>query len=378
MRKILHLFGRMNRGGAELRTLEVMRYLGSKHILMHFGSLSGLSGDLDNEICDLGGKVHLLPLYTPGFPLKYIRLLRQQRYDIVQSHVHYPSGFLLQLAAYVGVPTRITSFRNSQDGKGNSPSRRMQRLILKHLIQRYSTHVVAVSASAMTSAWWPDWCRDPRCQVIYNGIDPKRFQNLEEPAMIRQEFQIDLEADLYIHVGRLDAVKNHHRLLMIFKEIVKQRSKSCLLLVGRGENELGKMLRETVAKSGLEKQVVFAGLRSDIPHLLNAADCMIFPSLYEGLPGAVLEASAAGIPVLASDLPVIQEIAAFLSNVKSLSLDETNETWALKATSLLLAGKQKDLDKKMIRKQFASSPFTIASCSLAYQKLWLNSSRNHV
>jgi glycosyltransferase involved in cell wall biosynthesis len=377
MRKILHLFGQMNRGGAELRTLEVMRSLEPNQLVMHFASLSGFSGDLDNEICALGGEVYLLPLYSTNFPLKYIRLLRQQRYDIVQSHVHYPSGFLLQLAAYAGVPTRIASFRSSQDGKGNSLSRRLHRLMLKHLIQRYSTHIVAVSASAMVGAWRSDWQRDPRCQVVYNGIDPNRFRSLEKPAMIRQEFQIDSEADLYIHIGRLDAVKNHFRLLMIFKEIVKRHNRSCLLLVGRGENELEKTLREAVAESGLGKQVVFAGLRSDIPRLLNAADCMIFPSLYEGLPGAVLEASAAGVPVLASDLPAIQEIAAFLSNVKSLPLTETNETWALKATSLLLASKQKESDKEMIREQFASSPFTIAASSLAYKKLWLNGSRNH-
>jgi glycosyltransferase involved in cell wall biosynthesis len=373
MLKILHLFGQMNRGGAELRTLEVMRHLDAQQFIMHYASLSGLRGDLDNEICQLGGDVHLLPLYRPDFPLKYIQLLREHRYDIVQSHIHHPSGFLLCLAAWAGVPVRITNYRNSNDGRENTATRRIQKSILKYLIDRYSTHILAVSASAMAGAWRADWQNDPRCQVIYNGIDPHVFQDFEEPDIIRQEFQIDCEADLYIHVGRLDEAKNHQRLLTIFREISKQRENSYLLLIGRGDNEIEAFLRETIANTSLEKRVVFAGLRTDVPRLLKAADYMIFPSLYEGLPGAVLEAAAAGVPVLASNLPVVQEIATFLPSIKGMSLDETNETWAAEATTSLLAHKQNSSGKEIIRKQFVTSPFTIASCAAAYEQIWFSS-----
>lgn len=372
MQKILHIFGRMNRGGAELRTIDVMRHLSSDQFVMHYTSLSGATGDLDNEIVKLGGNVHLLPLHRLDFPVSFVRLLRQQQYDVVQSHVHHPSGFLLWLASWAGVPMRITNFRNSDDGKADTLTRRTRRSLLKYLINQYSTHIVAVSASAMAGAWRTDWQKDPRCQVIYNGIDLNIFESLEGPDIIRQEFQVESEADLYIHVGRLEQAKNHQRLLAIFAEIVKQRENSYLLLVGRGGNSIEASLREIVAATALENRVIFTGLRSDIPRLLNAANLMIFPSLYEGLPGAVLEASAAGVPVLASTLPVIQEIEAFLPGVSSMSLEQTNEAWAEKAIALLLAHKQNPTSKESLRRRFVVSPFTVTSCASAYKQIWLN------
>lgn len=362
----------MNRGGAELRTIEVMRHLASERFVMHYASLSGAAGDLDDEIFELGGTVHLLPLYHLDFPSSFIQLLRQQQYNVVQSHVHHPSGFLLWLAAWAGVPVRITNFRSSDDGRGNTLPRRTRRSLLKFLIYRYSTHILAVSAAAMAGAWRADWQSDPRCQVIYNGIDLNDFKDLEEPDIIRQELQIDSEADIYIHVGRLEQAKNHQRLVAIFTEIVKRHEDSYLLLVGRGDNAIEMLLRESITNTALEKRIIFAGLRSDVPRLLNAADFMIFPSLYEGLPGAVLEASAAGVPVLASNLPVIREIATFLPGIKSMPLDETNEVWAREAITLLLAHKQNRYGKETLRQQFATSPFTIASCASAYKQIWLN------
>jgi hypothetical protein len=102
-RNILHLFGRMDRGGAEMRTLDVMRRADRGRFRLHFCALSGRRGELDEEIRSLGGEVHLLPL-SASFPWKFRRLLREGRFDVVHSHVHYPSGYLLRLAAKEGTP----------------------------------------------------------------------------------------------------------------------------------------------------------------------------------------------------------------------------------------------------------------------------------
>jgi glycosyltransferase involved in cell wall biosynthesis len=368
--RILLLFGRMNRGGAETRTVEIMRHLDRRQYQLDFCALSGQPGDMDKEIREMGGEVHLLPLYKLDFPLKFIRLLRQQRYDVVQSNVHYPSGFLLWLAALANVPNRITSFRTSHDGNSNTLVRRFQRAVMSYMIQRYSTHIVAVSDAAMSSAWRFDWQRDPRCRIIYNGIDLDCFQNLGDPVITRQEFEIDTKTELYIHVGRFSEAKNHERLLSIFAEIVKQREKSTLLLVGRGGNEIEICLRKRIIDCGLENHVVFAGLRNDVPRLLHAADLMLLPSLWEGLPGVVLEAAAAGLPVLSSNLPVIREISDLLSRVKSMSLESTDEQWAAKAVSFLAETKHDDVGRELARQSFTSSGFDITSSVLAYKQVW--------
>src|SRR5436190_1275673 len=81
---ILHLFGRMDRGGAEMRTLELMRHVDRDRFRLEFCALSGEAGDLDEEIRSLGGRVHLLRLGA-SFGWKFRRLLRERRFDVVQS-----------------------------------------------------------------------------------------------------------------------------------------------------------------------------------------------------------------------------------------------------------------------------------------------------
>src|SRR5207244_3933921 len=117
----------------------------------------------------LGGQVHYVPLGA-AFPARFRRLLRERGYDVVQSHVHYFSGLILRLAADERIPVRITHFRNTDDGRRSTLPRVAYRLLNRFWINRYSTHILAVSRGAMSAAWpWHE--RDPRCRVLYNGLD---------------------------------------------------------------------------------------------------------------------------------------------------------------------------------------------------------------
>src|SRR5579864_7335487 len=93
--RVLHIFGRLDRGGAEMRTLEVMRALDRARWGFEFCCLSGLPGELDEEARSLGGKVHLLHL-GPTFPLRFRALLRANGFQAVHSHIHWPSGYVLR------------------------------------------------------------------------------------------------------------------------------------------------------------------------------------------------------------------------------------------------------------------------------------------
>ena len=367
--KILHIFGQMERGGAELRTIEIMRHLDSNNFSLHFCVLSGLPGELDETIRSLNGKVHYIRLYSLQFPWRFYQLLKQEHYDIVHSHVHYPSGFILFLAALAGVPGRITHFRSSHDGQGNSFRRRIQRRALKVFINQFSTSILAVSETAMVSAWENDWHSDPRCQVIYNGIDPDLFISNcsdipENLGLKNREW-----SNLYIHVGRFDAAKNHQRLLAIFAMVAQIDLKAHLLLVGQGDNELEQIAREFVEVECLQERITFAGNRDDVPRLLSAADIMIFPSKWEGLPGAVLEACAAGKPVLASDIPVILEIAKYLPQIHYLPLETPDIVWANEAQKYCLNGKQPAI-RYQAKLAFGESPFTIQSAVRLQKAIW--------
>ncbi len=365
--RILHVFSRMDRGGAEMRTLELLRKIDPARFTFEFCATSGERGELDAEIAKLGGKVHHLALGL-GFAPRFAALLREGRFDVVHSHLLHTSGWMLQLARKARVPVRVAHFRSTDSGRSNSVRRRAQRWLLSRLIDAHATHILAVSEAAMNACWRAGWQQDARCTVIYNGLDLAPFQAPLDTAMVRAEFGIAPDAPFYIHVGNLRPPKNHARLLEIFASIAAAQPQAWLLLAGKGGNDIEAALRATLAQRGLAERVIFAGERDDVPRLLRAADLMIFPSRWEGLPGAVLEASAAGVPVLASRLPVIAEIERYLPLLKSLSLEDGNEVWAAAAGAQNRAA---TLEARAgAARDFANGPFNVDTCLAAHARVW--------
>lgn len=368
--KILHVFARMNCGGAERRTLELMRAIDPGEIRMDFCALSGLPGVLDHEIRALGGKVHRLPLKQVGFGRAFRELLVREGYDVVHSHVHYPSGWILRLAHQAGVARRIVHFRSDSDGRPDAWARRMVRWGLQYLVDRYATDIVAVSRSAMERAWTPNWPADPRCRVIYNGLDLSRFPDPADVAKVwatRERLGILPEKPLCIHVGSVRPPKNHERLLRIFRAVQERRAGAMLMLVGDTLDQTA-WLAERLFSLGLGPSVRVLGRRDDVPELLAASDVMIFPSLWEGLPGAVLESLAAGTPTTASALPCILEIAHFLPGVRAIPLSESDERWADIIAAMMRPVIE---DRVAVRRSFQASPFTLEYHVSRMRKLWL-------
>ncbi len=367
--RVLHIFGRLAQGGAETRTLELLGRLDPREYQVDFCSLSTQPAELDHQARQWGSTIHRLGLRHWGFSSRFRNLLRQERYDVVHSHVHLASGFLLRLAAQCNVPVRITHFRSTDDGHADTPLRAAYRRLMRRWIDRYSTHILGVSQWALTCAWKPDWQSDPRCQVIYNGLDETRFQDREATLSIRHEFGIDEKVPLYLHVGRITEAKNHLRLIDLFATLREYQPNARLLLVGRGAPELEERVRQRITARALEKAILCTGGRTDVPRFLAAADAMIFPSLWEGLPGAVLEACLVGTPVVASDLPCIREIAAQLPGVHCLPLAASNEQW----TRAVLQAAREKRPKDQAFRQFAQSVFTLERCARSICQVWQTS-----
>ena len=334
MRKVLHIFGRMDRGGAELRTLDLMRQTALSGYEFHFATLAPGPGALDAEIGRLNGQVHSCPLGLT-FPLRFRELLHEGRFDIVHSHVHHFSGYILRLASKEGVPARIAHFWSTGDGQQPTFRRRAQRVLTRRWVDSHATAIVAVSQGAMRYAWRDDWSRDSRCTVVYGGLDLRDFCPTDDKASRRRLLDIGADDTLIVHVGTMSSFKNQERLVRIFGELHRRRPACHLLLVGRDGDGTRQRVEQMVRVMGLTGNVTIAGERDDVAGLLIAADLMIFPSIREGLPGAILEACAAGTPVVASDLPGITEVAAVCPPVVCLSLAASDQEWVATAERLL-------------------------------------------
>jgi glycosyltransferase involved in cell wall biosynthesis len=329
---VLHVFGRMNRGGAESRTMEVMRRLDPARHQLLFCALSGQRGDFDEEIRHLGGEVYCCRLGTT-FPLRFIRLLRHVRPDIVHSHVHLASGFILLLARLAGIRGRIAHFRSTGDARSDAAGRRLYRRLMRLLISTNATRILAVSDAAMTAAMTAHWRDDARRRVVPNGIDVGTL-TLAAPYS-REELGVPDGARVIVSVGRDSPAKNRPRVLSVFAAIAHARSEVALLFVGRDEPVSRATLEEAAEDLGVADRVHFLGQRDDVPRILASADLMLAPSIREGSPGAILEASVLGVPVVASDIASIAEVADHIHSVHVLPLSASDDVWASQASALL-------------------------------------------
>ena len=237
--------------------------------------------------------------------LKNIRcfrqILQQNHYDILHIHAFQGlSSYYAKIAQQCGVPCRILHSHNTALRK--SKLRLMKSAVhtsaKKHFSQ-YADIFWACSEDAAHFLFPEELLQKKGFRWIPNGIELKKFSFQPE---IRQQIrrQLGWDDNLIIgHVGRLCYQKNQLFLLDIFKEIYRKNPCSRLLLAGEGEYR--ELLQKKISALHLEHVVLLYGVSDHIEHLLWAMDAFVFPSLFEGLGIAVIEAQAAGLPVVCSD-----------------------------------------------------------------------------
>jgi glycosyltransferase involved in cell wall biosynthesis len=330
--RILHVVGSMVRGGIETWLMHVLRHIDRDRFLMDFLVLTTKPGDYDEEIRALGSQIIPCPLHrwNPwSYAVNFKRILREYGpYDIVHSHLHHFSGYVLRLAKQAGVCTRIAhshSDTSSQKAKTGF-YRRFYWALTKWWIAHYATAGLGASRKAVADLFGSQWETDSRWQIFYCGIDLIPFHYSVNSATIRAELGIPNDAFVIGHVGRFVQPKNHRFLIEIAAEIAQREPNICLLLVGEGS--LRSEIEKKVWQMGLSDRVIFAGSRPDIPRLmLGAMDFFLFPSLYEGLGLVFVEAQAAGLPCIASDV-VPEEADTVKPLVQRLSLSQPASEWA--------------------------------------------------
>ena len=337
--KILHVVGGMNRGGIETWLMHILRNIDRDRFEMDFLVNTPETCSYDDEIRALGSNI--IPCLNPTKPLVYSgefgKILKDKGpYDIVHSHVHHYSGLTLFLAKQAGVPVRIAHSHNDTSSAEAQAGwkRQIYLTLMEKSIARYATLGLAASNEAATDLFGSSWQNDPRWQILYYGLDLTPFQKQPDKTM-RAEFNIPADAFVIGHVGRFEAQKNHQLILEIAAEVVKQEPNMYLFLVGVGP--LREQVEQNAARLGLKDKVIFAGVRADVPQLmLSVMDVFLFPSLFEGLGLVFIEAQAAGLVSVLSDVvPQAADVVPPL--VKRLSLNNSVSTWA----EMILAQKQK-------------------------------------
>jgi glycosyltransferase involved in cell wall biosynthesis len=361
--RILHAVGGMNRAGIETWLMHVLRNIDRDQFKMDFLVHTSDRCAYDDEIRGLGSRI--IPCMRPSNPWLYAknlrRILREQGpYDIVHSHVHHYSGYVLRIAAEEGVPVRIAHSHNDTtptDSRAGLPRRAYLRLC-EHWIRKHATIRLACSGQAVRSLFGRGKYDTAQPRVLLYGMDFSPFHGPIDPGAARAELGIPADAIVLGHVGRFDQQKNHSFLLETVAEIIRRLPNACLLLVGDGC--LKQTIRDKSRYLGLEKKVVFAGARSDVPALMRGAmDVFLFPSLFEGLGLVGVEAQAAGLPCLFSTI-IPHEADVVTDLIKRVSLDKGPVEWANAAIQSIQSRFCRD--KTACLAEVERSPFNIKVC----------------
>jgi L-malate glycosyltransferase len=234
---------------------------------------------------------------------KLARFLRKRRFQILHAHDLWSNIVGVAAAMLARTPVTITSQRDLSHAEWYGTYRRR---VLRFL-QRRSSMVLTNAKAIRDGLIEHDGLSPDKVCVVYNGVDLDRFH---VPADREKLFPGSAGNKLIVLVGNMITnVKGQPVLISAAPQIVKAHPRTQFVLVGEGSKRFE--FEQQVKGLGLEANFLFLGRRSDVPAILACCDIAVLPSLAEGLPNAVLEYLAAGLPVVASalggNLEIIQD-----------------------------------------------------------------------
>ena len=283
----------------------------------------------ENEILQLGGKIYRITARSSNRK-KY----KEELEKFYKEHAHEYNAIwvnvcslanidYLKMAKKYNIKYRIIHSHNSENM--DSKLRGILHKINKIFIDKYATDFWACSDEAGKWFFNKKIMSSDKYLVVNNAVDTEKYKFDEN---IRKKYRQDLKIEnefVIGNVGRLHFQKNQEFLIDIFNEINKKIDNAKLLIIGQGEDE--EKLKNKVKELGLDEKVGFLGVRYDIPNLLQAMDAFVFPSVFEGLGLALIEAQSSGLQTYASK-DVIPNVVKMSEDFHFISLNEMPEEWA--------------------------------------------------
>ncbi len=240
-----------------------------------------------------------------GEIMNLYRFLRKEGVDIVHSHLFFASRMSHFIARLAGVPVTIeTGHIREAWRKGFLRTF----YYIDRFYARFTDRFIAVSEAVAKYFVEVKGIGRERITVIANGINTGKFEpgTTDEAREFRSKLAIDKNSPLISVVARLDLQKGHTYLIKAAPSIIEKYPDIIFLIVGIGATL--ESLKAEVAALGLDKSFIFAGFRKDIPAVMNGSDIIVLPSLYEGMPLAVIEAALSARPIVATAVDGTPEV----------------------------------------------------------------------
>jgi glycosyltransferase involved in cell wall biosynthesis len=295
--RIVLLSTSMGMGGADQQLLFAAREMRARGHEILIVSLTSL-GPMGLEARRSGIRTESLEMRRgcpdPRGLLRLIRLVRTWKPDVVHSHMVHANLMARALRPFAPAPVLISTIHNIYEGG----SLRMTAYRLTNFLVDQMTIVSQAAAERFISEGIV-----PRelLRVIPNGVDMARFRSVSPTARESMRRSLGLQGKfLWMAVGRFEISKDYGTMLRAFALVRRHHADTALLLVGRGS--LQPEIEVLVNSLSLGGDVRFLGIREDVPDLMPAADGYVMSSAWEGMPTVLLEAAAAGLPIVATEV----------------------------------------------------------------------------
>lgn len=360
--RVLNVIGKFNVGGAENYILNLYRSIDKSNIQFDFLVHGDDKGIYEDEAVSLGATIYRISSFNPlkqkHFNNQFIKLIKDNpnRWDVIEVHSEIDAANILKICKKFHIRCIVHS-HSASSGKG------IEGLIRSHYFHKLRKYVdipFACSQEAAINRYGKKIAK--RTFIVNNGIDVNKFAfNIENRNQLRKELNIPLNDIVYGHVGRFHVSKNHAFLIDIFNQIHIQNPHSYLVLVGDGE--LKNAIAKKVQDLKLDNFVIFAGSQHDTYRYYSLFDCLIMPSIYEGIPLTIIEAQANGLTIFASDK--IDPNSKITQLVNFIPLSFSSTSWADTISHFQL-NMQRNINQDSIKKSYDISQ--IASWYLDFIK----------
>ncbi len=356
-------------GGAERSLVELLPFLREARIDTMIVTLRHATEGYAAEAAAAGTEIYTLRARrAPNRVRELRRVIVAEHPDLV--HTTLISSDVIGRLAARGTDARVlTSLVNTSYDpvRHKDPGVRTWRLravravdgwTARHLTDHFHaiTHAVSDAARAALGI------RGDRITVVERGRDFKRLglMSPERRASARAALSLYDGDEVLVAVGRQEWQKGHHVLLEALSELIARRPRVVLVVAGR-VGTMTPMLEEQVERLGVGRHVRFLGHRDDLPEVLAASDVFVFPSLYEGLGGSVIEAMALALPVVASDLPALREVV--VPGVSALLVPANNAASLARALETVLSDAELAGRLGARGRELFINQFTIEACA---------------
>lgn len=326
MMRILHIKNRLSYDGATIMEYRCAKELEGE-ICLDWFLFDDVVYEFEQAFTDLGSIIyhagHVKKKYNcKNSTIALFRLLQQGIYDTVYCDTDFSGrSVILLLARWAGVKRRIIHSHSSNTEGNKIPT--IAHGVFKFLMRFSATDYIACSKEA--ALWlFPRSVLD-KTIILKNGIPVENFKFVQETRRtIRAKYDFDDSCLVIGHVGRFVKMKNHIKLIGIFREVANLYPNSKLMLIGNGELE--ELIRKAIKDLRLENLVIFLGEQRNVNEYLQAMDAFVFPSIFEGLGISLVEAECSGLATYSSSM--VPDEARITNSSKKISLEQSNSFWA--------------------------------------------------